>query len=145
MDTAVLHDKLEVHELLARYARGLDTRDWELWKSVFVPTAHIDYRSAGGIEGTRDDVAAWLQKSFEGLMQWSQHLITNIEVDIVGDKGEAQALFYNPLQFNGLAEVTFCGGSYHHSIVRTDDGWRSERLLEKSAWFVNPPSGAAKI
>jgi hypothetical protein len=29
----------------------------------------------------------------------------------------------------------FCGGWYNHDLVRTPDGWRSQKLHEESAWF----------
>ena len=64
MDLQGIANRLEIAELLARYARGLDTKDWDLWRSVFVEDAYIDYRSAGGIDGHRNDIAAWLEKTF---------------------------------------------------------------------------------
>ena len=51
MDAQAVQDKLEIHELMARYARGVDTKDWELWKSVFTPDALVDYSSAGAPVG----------------------------------------------------------------------------------------------
>ena len=51
MDIQAVHDKLEIHELLARYARSVDDRDWDLYRSVFTDDAHIDYSSAGAIAG----------------------------------------------------------------------------------------------
>jgi hypothetical protein len=41
----------------------------------------------------------------------------------------------------GLTDITSCGGTYHHDLVRTPDGWKSQRLVEKNEWFVNRPSG----
>ncbi len=35
MDLQEVYDKIEIGELFARYARGVDSRDWELWKAVF--------------------------------------------------------------------------------------------------------------
>ena len=57
MDLQSVLDKIEIHELLARYARGVDSKDWELWKAVFTPEATIDYSSAGAVVGSRDEVA----------------------------------------------------------------------------------------
>ena len=37
MDVPQLQDKLEIHELLARYARGVDTEDWDLYNPVQLP------------------------------------------------------------------------------------------------------------
>ena len=38
-------------------------------------------------------------------------------------------MFYNPLQIPGVEGTSFCGGYYNHRLVRTPDGWRSERLV----------------
>ena len=37
--------------LLYRYARAVDTKDWDLYRSVFTDDAHIDYSSAGAVVG----------------------------------------------------------------------------------------------
>jgi 3-phenylpropionate/cinnamic acid dioxygenase small subunit len=138
MDAQAVQDKLEIHELLARYARGVDTKDWELWKSVFTRDAHVDYSSAGAPVGPPHELAAWLERGLE-VVPMTQHLISNIEVDLDGDKAKVRAMFFNPLQLPGMAEMSFCGGYYHHDMVRTDEGWKSERLVEENVWFVNPP------
>jgi hypothetical protein len=52
-------------------------------------------------------------------------------------------MFYNPMQLPGMTEMTSCGGNYLHDVVRTPDGWKSERLVEMNEWFVNRPSGAS--
>jgi 3-phenylpropionate/cinnamic acid dioxygenase small subunit len=140
MDLQALHDKLEIHELLARYARGVDDNDWDLYRSVFTDDAHIDYSSVGFAAGSRDEVAAALEQGFSAL-SWSQHYITNIEIDLDGDEAHVRAMFYNPMQLPGMDEPSFCGGFYHHDMVRTSDGWKSRRLVEENRWFLNPMSG----
>jgi 3-phenylpropionate/cinnamic acid dioxygenase small subunit len=42
-------DKVEIDELLAHYARAVDAKNWDLWRSVFTADAHIDCTSATGI------------------------------------------------------------------------------------------------
>jgi 3-phenylpropionate/cinnamic acid dioxygenase small subunit len=138
MDVQAVQDKLEIHELLARYARGVDTKDWELWKSVFTSDALVDYSSAGAPVGPPDVIAAWLEQGLQ-VVPMTQHFISNIEVDVQGDKAKVRALFYNPMQLPGMAEMSFCGGSYHHEMVRTDEGWKSKRLVEENVWFLNGP------
>lgn len=137
MDVQAVHDKLEIHELLARYARGVDDHDWDLYRSVFTDDAHIDYSSAGAIAGTRDEVVAFLDQAF-ATIPWSQHYITNVEIDLDGDTAHARAMFYNPMQLPGMDEPSFCGGFYHHDLVRTAGGWKSRNLVEENRWFLNP-------
>jgi 3-phenylpropionate/cinnamic acid dioxygenase small subunit len=138
MDAQVVQDKLEIHELLARYARGVDTKDWELWKSVFTPDALVDYSSAGAPVGPPHEIAAWLEQGLQ-VVPMTQHFISNIEVEVQGDKAKVRALFYNPMQLPGMAEMSFCGGYYRHEMVRTDEGWKSQWLVEENLWFVNGP------
>ena len=83
MDLQQLCDKVEIQELLSKYARAVDTNDWDLWRSLFTDDAAIDYTALGGIAGTRDEVADWLGASMP-LLPMKQHYITNIEADITG-------------------------------------------------------------
>jgi hypothetical protein len=132
-------DEVEIARLLYRYARAVDTKDWELYRSVFTQDAVIDYSSAGIPAGSRDEIGEFLSKGFTTI-PWSMHYITNIESDIDGDTAKVRAMFYNPMQLPGMAEMSSCGGYYHHELVRTPDGWRSRHLREENVWFVNSPA-----
>ncbi len=133
-----VEDQLAIRALLARYARGVDTKDWETYRSVFTEDAHIDYSSAGAIVGGRDEVVDWFAANF-GVIPWSMHYITNVEADVDGDRATVRAMFYNPMQLPGMDTQSACGGYYHHELVRTGDGWRSRSLREENVWFSNPP------
>ena len=131
-------DQLAITALLNRYARAVDTKDWELYRAVFTDDAVIDYSGAGQIVGTRDEVVDWFTANF-GVIPWSMHYITNIEAEIDGDTAAVRAMFYNPMQLPGMIEMSSCGGYYHHDVVRTPDGWRSRHLREEMVWFQNAP------
>ena len=137
MDVQAVSDKIEIAELLARYARAVDTKDWALWKTVFTPDAHLDYTSATSSIGSRDEVAAWMERSLSAVPM-TQHFISNVEIELDGDRAEVRAMFYNPMHLPGMAEMSYCGGYYHHDMVRTPDGWKSQKLVEENMWFVNP-------
>ena len=140
MDQQALSDRIEIGELLARYARAVDTKDWDLYRSVFTEDAYIDYRSAGAVDGDREKVTAFLAASLEPFPM-TQHFITNVECEINGDEATVRAMFYNPMRFPGADDLSYCGGFYRHRLVRTAGGWRSRELIEDNAWFANPPSG----
>lgn len=134
-----MSEHADISALLYRYARAVDSKDWELYRSVFTEDAHIDYSSAGAIVGNRDEVVDWFVANF-GVIPWSMHYITNIEIlDGDGVTATVRAMFYNPMQLPGMAEMSACGGYYHHELVRTPDGWRSRSLREENVWFTNPP------
>jgi len=139
MDRTESLDTIEIQQLLARYSRSLDTRDWELYRSVFTEDAFIDYAASGGTTGQRDQVVEWLIKIL-GTIDWSgMHYITNVEADVTGDSAQVRAAVFNPMQFPGMKGLTYFGGYYHHNMVRTPDGWRSRNLREEILWSVNAP------
>jgi 3-phenylpropionate/cinnamic acid dioxygenase small subunit len=133
MDLQTLADRLEINDLLTRYAHSVDSKNWALYRSVFTDDAFIDYESAGGIKGDREAVANWLETTMAGFPM-TQHLISNIDVKIDGDTASVRAMFYNPMGMPS-GKTFWCGGFYNHSLVRTSDGWKSKRLIEESSWF----------
>ena len=145
MSPTRLADEREIRALLYRYARAVDTKDWDLYRSVFTDDAQIDYSSAGIPPGSRDEIADLFGSAFEAV-PWTMHYITNIEISDLtagpdGDTATVRAMFYNPMQLPGMAEQSSCGGYYFHDLVRTPHGWRSRHLREDNVWFVNRPGG----
>jgi hypothetical protein len=132
-------DVVEIQQLLARYARALDTRDWDLYRSLFTEDAFIDYTASGGIAGQRDQVVEWLRKTL-GTFTWTgMHYVTNIDAEVTGDSALVRAALFNPMQFPGMDGPTYIGGYYHHDMIRTPGGWRSRSLREEVLWSVNSP------
>jgi SnoaL-like domain len=127
-------DTLEIHQLLARYSRSLDTRDWELYRSVFTEDAFIDNTSAGIPEGPVDEVADALERTFANI-PWTMHYLTNVETDITDSTARARAMFLKPM--GAASQPSFVGGGYHyHHLIRTPDGWRSRYMREESIWSL---------
>ena len=137
MDRQALADRIAAEDLLTRYATAVDRRDWEQYRSIFTADAEIDYTSAGGIAGTVDEVVEFPSTSLE-TFQMTQHLVSNIDLEVNGESATVTAMFNNPMRLPG-GDTWFTGGWYHHDLVRTPDGWRSRRLREESAWFDRAP------
>jgi SnoaL-like domain len=145
-DTRRLADRLEIDDLLTRYATAIDGRDWELLDTVFTADAHLDYRGAGGIEGPYPEVRAWLAEVLP-MFDVTQHLVLNRVVAVDGDTARARSAFSNPNRINvdGASQLFTVGGYYHDQLVRTPDGWRLSRRLEETSWWEGafpglPPS-----
>ena len=62
-----------------------------------------------------------------------------VDATIDGDTATVRAQFYNPLKIPGVEGASFCGGYYNHELVRTENGWRSRKLVEDNVWFENNP------
>ena len=137
MDRQALADRIAAEDLLTRYATAVDRRDWQQYRSIFTADAEIDYTSAGGIAGTVDEIVEFLSTSLE-IFEMTQHLVSNIDLEVNGESATVTAMFNNPMRLPGGA-TWFTGGWYHHDLVRTPDGWRSRRLREESAWFARAP------
>ncbi|MYB03214.1 MAG: nuclear transport factor 2 family protein [Acidimicrobiaceae bacterium] len=140
MDLQTLIDRAEITDLLTRYARAVDRQDWELFRTVFTPDAHIDYTQVGGIAGDLDTVVGFLSEVMS-MFEAMQHMISNIDITIDGDEAKVTAMVYNPLKLPDSG-MWATGGWYHHELVRTDEGWRSRSLVEEAGWFDGVPEPA---
>jgi 3-phenylpropionate/cinnamic acid dioxygenase small subunit len=127
-----LADRIEIDDLLTRYATGLDAKDWELWSSCFTPDAFIDYTAAGGIKGALPEVRQWLAQVMAGFPV-TQHLVTNKAVHIDGDTATCRSCLFNPMGVPDKDSLMFFfeGGYYRDTLVRTAAGWRIRERIEE--------------
>jgi 3-phenylpropionate/cinnamic acid dioxygenase small subunit len=133
---AAIVDRLAIQDLLVRYCRAIDTKDWDLLDTVFVPDAHVDYTSSGGAQGPYPEVRAWLAQVLPNFPM-SQHAVSNFEIEVTGDRAKSRAYFYNPMarpKPEGGVSLFFVGGYYVDELVRTADGWRITQRIEQQAW-----------
>lgn len=137
VDIQELSDQIAIRDLLARYAHAVDSKDWDLYRTLFTDDAFIDYTAAGGEKGDVETIAAWLDQSM-AMFEMTQHLIANELITIDGDTATVQAMFYNPMRFAGGGPLWHCGGWYHHELVRDGEGWKSRSLRETFAWTTMP-------
>jgi hypothetical protein len=119
-------DKLAVAETIYRYATGIDTRDFTLYRSIFAPEVAIDFSSYSGrapATMSADDWVAGLIPLFSGL-DATQHTMTNPIAEIDGDGARCrmymQALHvYEPHDPTSWFTI---GGFYDDTLVRSADG-----------------------
>lgn len=142
MDAKEIADRIEIDDLLTRYATAVDAKDWPLYESCFTPDAFIDYTSAGGIKGSLKEVSTWLARVMP-MFAMTQHLVTNRSVTLQGDTATSRSYFFNPLGLadgRGRMTLYFDGGYYHDQLVRTEQGWRIAQRIEESTYStrLNP-------
>ncbi len=139
-----LSDRLEIDDLLTRYASAIDTREWDMLDGVFTADAELDYRSAGGIKGTYPEIKVWFAEVLP-IFNWTQHLVLNraVVLDPTDLGGSSRSGFLNPngLLIHDKPWLFTVGGYYHDRLVRTDDGWRITSRLEETLWWTNPMPG----
>lgn len=138
MDLQEISDRLEIEGVLIRYTRGIDTGEWDLLDTVFTADAEIDYTESGGIADTYPAVKAWLAEVLPAFFPKRMHSLAQIAITVEGaDQALATAYFHNPMPMSdgaGGEKVVEFGGLYHHTLIRTPDGWRSRKLHEEIVW-----------
>lgn len=132
MNLRQIADRIEIDDLLTRYAMALDAKDWPVWETCFTSDAFIDYTAAGGVKGTVAEVRQWLSEVMANF-EMTQHLVTNRAVELDGDTANSRCSLFNPM---GLRDkdgmiVFFDGGCYRDRLVRTADGWRIAERVEE--------------
>jgi len=131
-----ISDRLEINDLLTRYTVAIDTKDWNLLDSCFLPDAKLDYTQTGGIQGAYPEVRAWLEKALAAFPM-TMHFISNSTVELAGDEASSRTYVVNPMGFpkEGGLHIFTVGGYYVDKLVRTADGWRIAERMEESAYM----------
>jgi hypothetical protein len=142
-----ISDRLEIQDLLIRYTRAIDTKDYGLLDTCFMPDAHVDYTASGGSKGPYPEVRAWLEKAlspFAAMM----HFIGNTTLELSGDRASARTYVVNPMGFpnpDGSLHVFTVYAHYVDELVRTPDGWRIAKRVEEQALLEGSLPDALQI
>ena len=127
LDLQAISDRIEIEELLARYARALDYRQWEDLEAIFTEDGEFD---AGGLGHPHGPAA--IREMIEGTighLDATQHLVGKSLIEFSTDGESAEVRTYLISQHirestPGPVKHYFLGGEYADRVVRTPDGWR---------------------
>jgi 3-phenylpropionate/cinnamic acid dioxygenase small subunit len=141
-DTAGVADLLErmaISDLLDAYAHAVDHRDWDALRGLFTADAVLDYTSAGGPRGQRDEVLGWLRQTLPAV-RLTQHLISNKRIAVDADRATAGSEMLNPLLVDGpdRPQLVLLGGRYDDRLRRGEGGWRIAERVHTVAWTAGP-------
>ncbi len=133
-------DRLEITEVLYRYAIALDARNWPLLETVFTEDAAADFLEFGGVHEGRDAMTAFVAGALEGL-DATQHLIGCPLVTLDGDTATSVCYLQAQHVFVGApgGDHFLVGGSYEDRLVRTPDGWRIVHRTLHGTWTDGNP------
>lgn len=139
----LLH-RAEIVDLVHRYASSLDDRDWQRLASCFVPEAIAHY---GPVLGRVDGFAAIERVCRATLdpLDSSQHLISNIEIEITDGAARVRSYFQaQHTKVGTLGGDNFTiGGTYLDQLVHTDSGWRIRERELCMVWQEGNPAVVA--
>lgn len=138
-------DRLEIQQLMYRYAMAVDGRDWALYRTVFTPDAVIDYLDSGGGRADLETTVKWLDEVL-GIFAGLQHNMTNHVVEIEGDQARTctyYLAYHTMVDGKGGETVLVMGGFYRDRLLCTPDGWRISERVELGEWMQGPyPAGS---
>jgi 3-phenylpropionate/cinnamic acid dioxygenase small subunit len=117
--------RLDVADVLVRYATGIDRRDWELLRSCFTDDCDADYGDIGVWNGA-DEITAWMREAHASCGH-TLHRITNQAVTSNGDGVSARSYVDALVMFADNQSGTRATGFYDDELVATEDGWKIAR------------------
>jgi len=143
LDNASQLDRTAISDVVYAYATGLDRRNWGLFRSIFLDTIEMDFRSVGLRPGNYD-ADRWVadaRRLFAGFKA-TQHTSTNHVFELRGDEATCisnmQAEhFIETRAGDGLdddANRWTIGGYYINELVRMDEGWKLSRVTLNVTW-----------
>ena len=130
---------------LARYARGVDERDFASVAALFTPDATIDYAVGGGAVLKAGELAAWLGRSMT-IFRMTQHHLGLPVIDVHGDTAQTRVpviAMHVQQRHDGTEGSAVLYGTYTHDWARTTEGWRIRTLRFDSQFGVGsflPPT-----
>ena len=121
---SALVEKAEIADLAVAYCWAIDGREWARLDEIFLPEATADFSMAGVHEG-RDAIVERIKAAL-GVLDASQHIVSNHEVHIDGDRAthrcQMQAQHVRHDAEGGPNYIV--AGRYEDRLVRAADGWR---------------------
>jgi hypothetical protein len=147
-------DLLEVAQAKYRYAYALDTRDWELYRSLLADPVTVDFRGLGYRGGPRQRPAEWWVGQVRGLLDGfdvTQHVMSSLLVEETGDGAALTAylLAHHRLKADDPDERHYTiGGKYQDRLRRDNGSWVFTALTLHTMWTLGDetvmPEAAAR-
>jgi 3-phenylpropionate/cinnamic acid dioxygenase small subunit len=134
-DLHYLLDELAVRNLVARYARAVDERQLGATTDLYTSDCLFEFPSVSLRVNERHILK---ERGLRGLEPFdrTQHLTTNVLVDVDGDSATARAdLFAMHIHDEKDPATHFdLGGVYDFRAVRQPEGWRISRIKLTTIW-----------
>lgn len=132
-----LADRAELTNLVAKQGYWLDEQRFDEIGSVFAEdaSAHTPGGQALGLEA----MAAQARRNHERF-QHTQHVTTNIQIDLDGDRAVVRANQVATYVEHPPHPAYTSGTRVRYDAVRTPEGWRFSRFEINPLWSVTWPA-----
>jgi uncharacterized protein (TIGR02246 family) len=121
-----LGDREEIRRLLVAYAAALDARDLHAYAQLFARDG--EWIGGTGHGRTPDGIRRMLEERLApnppAPGATPRHVLTNVEIDLDGDRATARSQFTLVARAPGDVPTTALQGHYEDRLVREDGRWR---------------------
>ena len=139
-----LQDRLDITDVLYRYASTIDRFDHAGLRSVLADDLWAQYGNAEPVIGG-DAVAAWIGEAIAPVV-WQHHLLSVYHVEVDGDRASALVYHTSHQGFEGEPDkAKLLVGRYHNELRREDDGWKISRLVLEILWGEDKADAAGYL
>jgi hypothetical protein len=131
-DLQELRDRLDVSDMITRYAFALDRCEWDEFDVIFADEVMVQMPHVpSGSQVSREEFKQMAIDTVGGF-EATHHPIANHLVTISGDRAEckcyASAWHSIPTE-RGVTDYCLVRGFYDWGLKRTAEGWRIDRLM----------------
>lgn len=126
--------KQEIAEVLVRYATGIDSRDWPLFRTCFTADVRGEYEGLPVWDGV--DVIAEYMEEVHAPMGHTLHRLSNLAIEVDGMTATARTYVDAILMAADGASGVNAIGFYDDELVSGLDGWQITRRRFTSVHFA---------
>jgi hypothetical protein len=144
MAAATLQDRMDITDVLYRYASTIDSFDHEGLRETLADDVWAQYGNAEPVAGG-DAVAAWIGEATANVV-WQHHLLSVYRVVVDGDRASALVYHTSHQVFEDDPDTAkLLVGRYHNELRREPGGWRISRLVLEILWGEEKADGAGYL
>jgi hypothetical protein len=126
-------DKALIAEVLIRYATGIDSKSWALFRSCWTDEIDVDYQQLGRFDSA--DALTEVMTRLHENMGPTYHRMSNFVIAIDGDRATVRSYVHAVLMLQPDDPTNWVDalGHYDDVFVRTPDGWRISQRVSRTA------------
>jgi ketosteroid isomerase-like protein len=140
LDTAIdpaafhaLKDRIDVTDVLYRYASTIDSKDYTTLRSVLADDLWAQYGPMEPLVGADQVMSFIIQYTKTAI--WQHHLLSVYHVDVDGDRAKALVYHTSRQMFEEDPEtMNLLVARYHNELRREPSGWKISKLVFERVW-----------
>jgi 3-phenylpropionate/cinnamic acid dioxygenase small subunit len=129
-----IESKLDIQELIARFANSFDVKDWSGLQACLTESVYTDYSDLRGTPPELITASEYVRSRYESLDHLKlQHLVSNYEIDFSdSDHAACRASMVVWRTVGGEEFTSHC--IYTFRLAKENGGWKINSITQKVLW-----------